>query len=190
MLTNLKGKFKTFGTLVIAVIDWIGQAGAYLACVGYIVMALAITSEALVRNIINISTLVADEVTSYLLAFAVFIALAYTWQTGGHLRITLIYERLNEKIQWVLELIIVIIGIISITFLTIWITKNLVIYSYMNKVTSQSVLMLPLWIPQTTLVIGLSLLILALIVSLSRLITHKNFGKTGGSDMPELSQEI
>ena len=74
-------------------IDRLDLISAYLAAAGLAVMSGLVFSEVVLRSIFTRSTLIADEIASYLLAMVSFFALGYTLRTGGHIRVTLFFNQ-------------------------------------------------------------------------------------------------
>jgi TRAP-type C4-dicarboxylate transport system permease small subunit len=154
------------------VLDWIDQLGAYLAALALSVMSGIVVLEVLLRFFLTQSTLIADEIAAYMLAAMSFCALGYALRTEAHLRIQLVFERLSPALRRRFEIAFVLIGIGSMTVFTWWLYR-MVVQSFVLKVDSQSQIETPLWIPQSALVLGSAILILALVSRLLRLLTHE-----------------
>ena len=99
-------------------------------------------------------------------------ALGHTLRTGNHLRVELITNHLSAAARKVVEIISILIAIVSVCFLTAWLFR-FVLQSYDYKVDSQSQLETPLWIPQSVLCVGTTVLILALISRLIRVLRNE-----------------
>ena len=102
------------------------------------------------------------DFTGFFLAAASFLALAHTLRQGAHIRVTLLISHLPEPIARVLEFwCILVAAAISIFFS--WYTAILVRESYDFHDLSPGMIAIPLWIPQTAMLIGLIILSIALI---------------------------
>ena len=102
------------------------------------------------------------DFTGFFLAAASFLALAHTLRQGAHIRVTLLISHLPEPIARVLEFwCILVAAAISIFFS--WYTAILVKESYEFHDLSPGMIAIPLWIPQTAMLIGLIILSIALI---------------------------
>lgn len=103
-----------------------------------------------------------EDFSGYLLAAATFLALAYTFRNGGHIRVTLLIHRLSSTRQrWlnygVLSLFAVIMGWGA------WHICYLVYESWSFEELSQGYIAIPLWIPQVPMALGAVLFFVALI---------------------------
>jgi len=152
--------------------DRIDKIAVYLSAAGLVAMALILVTEVFLRLFVSRSTLIADEIASYMLAFISFMALGHTLRTGNHLRVELITNHLSAAARKVVEIISILIAIVSVCFLTAWLFR-FVLQSYDYKVDSQSQLETPLWIPQSVLCVGTTVLILALISRLIRVLRNE-----------------
>ena len=103
-----------------------------------------------------------EDFSGYLLAAATFLALAYTFRHGGHIRVTLLIHRLSTRLQRrlthvVLALFVVIMGWGA------WHICYLVYESWSFEELSQGYIAIPLWIPQVPMALGAVLFFIALI---------------------------
>ncbi len=102
------------------------------------------------------------DFTGFFLAAASFLALAYTLREGGHIRVTLILTRLNEKFRHVFEIwSLLFCSAVAVYFS--WYTFLLIRESYTYQDLSSGMIAVPIWIPQSTMLIGLIVLSIALI---------------------------
>ena len=93
------------------------------------------------------------EYSGYCMASASFFALAYTFVEGGHIRITLFFEKLSANNKWLME--IWCLGITSFFsgYLSFYFIKMLII-SYKFQERSEGADEILIWIPQTSVAIG------------------------------------
>ena len=118
------------------------------------------------------------DFTGFFLAAASFLALAHTLRQGGHIRVTLLISNLPGPIARALEFwCILVAAAISIYFS--WYTIILVRESYEFHDLSPGMIAVPLWIPQTAMLIGLLILSIALIDEFIGLIRDRAPSYTG-----------
>lgn len=111
------------------------------------------------RYILNRPLLWTDEVNGFLVVAIGFLGAAETLRQGKHIVIEVITERLNPRRQLWLKLVT---SLISTIFLSIFCVHCAVMVqlSFVRKVTTPSVLLSPLWIPQMVMLIGAVILTL------------------------------
>lgn len=102
------------------------------------------------------------DFTGFFLASASFLALAYTFRQGGHIRVTLLISYLPVKIGTLLEFWCIAVAAAISCYFT-WYTAVLVWESYDFHDLSPGMIAVPLWIPQSGMLLGLAILSLALI---------------------------
>ena len=103
-----------------------------------------------------------DDYAGYCMAGAGFLALAYTFKHGEHIRVTLIIERLSGKPRRILEGLTLGFGC-AIAVALAWYSVRLVLNSYQFNDISQGVDASPLWIPQIGMAIGTVILVIAFV---------------------------
>ncbi len=94
------------------------------------------------------------EIAGYSMAASSFLGLAYTLNSGGHIRVALLLDRLSSPAQrWAergcLTLAALIIGYFC------WWTCAMVWDSWQFNEMGQGVIAIPLWIPQLWMAVGL-----------------------------------
>ncbi|HPY40937.1 MAG TPA: TRAP transporter small permease [Thiolinea sp.] len=113
-----------------------------------------------------------SDFTGFFLAAASFLALAYTLQAGEHIRINLITSRLPKRLQHLFELSSVTIAL-ALTLYMVWYMALMVYEAWQYHDMSSGVVAVPLWIPQSSLVVGLVILAIALVDNLILLLQGK-----------------
>tara|TARA_B100000886_G_scaffold201750_1_gene139344 strand:- start:305 stop:790 length:486 start_codon:yes stop_codon:yes gene_type:complete len=94
-----------------------------------------------------------SEYSGYCMAASTFFALAYTFSEGGHIRITLFLEKLNNKFRKIFEIWCLLTATIFSGYLAFYFIKMLVI-SYKFKERSEGADEILIWIPQSPLALG------------------------------------
>lgn len=101
------------------------------------------------------------EFAGFFLAAASFLALAYTLNRGGHIRVTLVVQFLPKPLRLLLE--IAALGLSAATaFYATWFMGRLTWDSYRFGDMSPGIIAVPIWIPQVSLTIGLGIFAIAL----------------------------
>lgn len=111
----------------------------------------------------------ADEFAGYCLSASSFLALAYTLRHNGHIRVSLVIERLGGGMRrgvevWCLAVATALIGYFA------FYTVSMVWDSYMFQDRTMGLVPIMLWVPQTGMAIGVSLLALAFAEELVRVL--------------------
>ncbi|WP_110686833.1 TRAP transporter small permease [Salinicola aestuarinus] len=132
-----------------------------------------------------------SEIAAYLLVGATFLSLAYTFRHHAHIRVTLIVSKLAPRVRVVSEIACLTVSL-ALTLLLSWELVGLVGESLEYGDVSAGLLAIPLWIPQTVLVVGLLLLCLVLLETLvgtlqQAVVAPSRFSPPGESD--EMSGE-
>jgi TRAP-type C4-dicarboxylate transport system permease small subunit len=112
------------------------------------------------------------ELAGFLLLGATFTGLAYTLTVGGHIRVDLLHRALPERVQWVMNLLVVVTAT-AITAYAAWYGALLAYDSYDFGDVSIGMVPVPLWIPQAVMVLGLIWLLIALLDALIGLISGR-----------------
>lgn len=102
------------------------------------------------------------DFTGFFLAAASFLALAYALRAGGHIRVSLVTDRLPRRAHRALELAVVVIAAGMAGYAS-WYMGLLLLESIEFADRSSGMISVPLWIPQLPVVLGLGILTLALV---------------------------
>ncbi|UOD49798.1 TRAP transporter small permease [Orrella daihaiensis] len=149
----------------------------YLAGVFLVTIAVLVVAQ-IVARLMNTQIPSADEFAGYSLAASSFLGLAYSFRSGSHIRVTLLTGRLSSKAQRVTLLLVLAYAVIMIA---IWAYNSigLVWESYTFKEMSTGIVKYPIWIPQLSMGIGVTLFCLAILEDLVNVIRDKvpNFEK-------------
>lgn len=153
-------------------LDWLYKLAGVVAAILLVCIGLLILAQIIARLFGQIVP-DANEIAGYCMAGSTFLALAYTLRAGGHIRVTVIIYNLSGFYARVLEILALLVASILTGYFAYYLTK-MVWQTYSYAEVSQGHLAMPLWIPQTTLAIGMSLLCLALIEELIRAIRQQD----------------
>jgi TRAP-type C4-dicarboxylate transport system permease small subunit len=141
-------------------------AAMAVAGLAAVVMMVLVTVEVLGRSFFNVSTLIADEMGSYLLVTLTFLGLAPTLRDGGFIRIDVYRDRARGRGRALLDACIVVLAI-GYTAALDWYLWDLAANSYRLGTTSIQVARTPLWIPQGIMAVGGTLLLAELLARLA-----------------------
>ena len=96
------------------------------------------------------------EYSGYSMAAASFFALSYTFIEGGHIRITLFFEKATDTKKYILEVWCLLVASLFSFFLAFYFLKMLLI-SFKFQERSEGADEILIWIPQTSVAIGSTL---------------------------------
>ena len=103
-----------------------------------------------------------NDIVSWLCAAAAFFAMAHAFKHGDFVRVTLLLEKLSEQGRRWLEMLCLTIAAIAVAYLTYSATA-FTYESYAFAEMATGLVAIPIWIPQSSFVIGCWLLMLAVL---------------------------
>lgn len=130
---------------------------AYVCGALLLLLALFITYQVIARKTGIIMALGTDQNSGYVMAFAITWGFSYALRTGGHVRIDVLLPFMPKRVRWLADWLALgsIAALACITAWRVWVD---VVISYDIQSMSLSYPRTALWIPQTVLAIGISLL--------------------------------
>jgi TRAP-type C4-dicarboxylate transport system permease small subunit len=102
------------------------------------------------------------DFTGFFLAASSFLALAYTLRQGGHIRVTLLITNLSGTVRHIFETWCLLLAT-TVTLYFSWYMLDLVRESYAYNDLSSGMIAVPIWIPQSFVLLGLVVLSIALL---------------------------
>jgi len=114
------------------------------------------------------------EYSGYCMAAASFFALAYTFVEGGHIRITLFFEKVSSTKKKILEIWCLIISSLFSGYMAFYFPKMLFI-SYKFQERSEGADEILIWIPQVSVSLGSLIFFIAVFHQLILKIFNKNY---------------
>ena len=150
---------------------WVSRGGAIAGRVLIFLLMLLITVD-ITGRYFGYPTMVAHEMSAYLLVAITFIGLSYALRTGSHIEVTVVRDRLSPKVRRVLMIVTSVTATIFCGWLT-WITLNVAIESLTQKTTSITIIHTPFWIPQSLISLGLAMITVELITETLRRIIRQ-----------------
>lgn len=143
-------------------VEGLCRAGAFLAALFMGLTVALIVLEITLRTFFSTSTMITAEYSGYFLVATVSLGLAYTMHHKGHIRITLIYDRLPAWIRHKLDLAAAVVAL-GICGFAIFYSGQMVYENFTLGMSADTVAETPLWIPEITIPVGLALLFLELV---------------------------
>jgi TRAP-type C4-dicarboxylate transport system permease small subunit len=116
----------------------------------------------------------ADDIVAWLCAASAFLALAYTFRNGEHVRVSLLLQGLPPGARRHAETLCLVTALIVMGY-TSWAACSFVLESWKFGELAQGLIQIPIWIPQLSLVLG------AVVLSVSiadELVVHLRGRKT------------
>lgn len=161
------------GGPILQMLDKVTAAAAWmfiaLGAAITIVMALSITYSVVLRYVLNTPQVWTDELLGYLLVALVMFGLGETVRRGDHINVDLLTARLGPRGRVVARIwgLVAMIAVAAVLLVRSW---DMVAFSRMVDLLSDGYLAMPIWIPQSSLLIGFSLMILASVNQLLRIL--------------------
>jgi TRAP-type C4-dicarboxylate transport system permease small subunit len=144
-----------------ALLDSLYRLSGALAAIG-MVATLAMVSAGIVSRPFGLYLPGTDDYAGYAMAACGFLALAYTFKHGEHIRVSLVLERLGPRARRVAEWFAHAAGT-AVAAMLAWYALRLAWQSHEFEEISQGVDATPLWIPQLSMAIGAVVLLIALV---------------------------
>lgn len=144
---------------------------AFLAVLAMIAIAGIILADVTLRQFGG-QIRSSDDFAGFALAATGFLGLASTYRRGEHIRVGLIVDRATGKRRKALEFFALTVSIIAVAWATWWIGR-LVYDSWRFHEVTMGLVPILVWVPQSTLLLGLAVLLLAMVEDFVRLLTGK-----------------
>jgi TRAP-type C4-dicarboxylate transport system permease small subunit len=125
-------------------------------------MIVMIGAEAIARNMFGTSLQITDEVGGYLLVALTFLSMSVAEAHGGFHRVEFVQMRLSPRMRIVSQIAFELVSLAASALVT-WQLIRLALNSYRSEDVAPTPLATPLWMPQTSMGVGMALLCLALV---------------------------
>ena len=154
--------------------DKLVKYSGYLASALFITIGFIVSYEVIMRYLFNSPTIWVNEVSRFLQIWATYLALTYSFHKKDFIRITVIYDRLNENGKKILDFI---------SFIFILIFSSFVVYygwiiaydSLKVGRTSSTILDVPSFLTELAIPLCFAFLVLRVILEAIKYI--RNFAK-------------
>ena len=154
--------------------DKIVKYSGYLASALFIAIGFIVSYEVIMRYLFNSPTIWVNEVSRFLQIWATYLALTYSFHKQDFIRITVIYDRLNETGKKILDFISFIFIIIFSCFVVYY--GWLIAYDSLKVGrTSSTILDVPSFLTELAIPLCFAFLVIRVILESIRYI--RNFSK-------------
>jgi len=154
--------------------DKIVKYSGYLASALFIAIGFIISYEVIMRYLFNSPTIWVNEVSRFLQIWATYLALTYSFHKQDFIRITVIYDRLNETGKKILDFISFIFIIIFSCFVVYY--GWLIAYDSLKVGrTSSTILDVPSFLTELAIPLCFAFLVIRVILEAIKYI--RNFSK-------------
>jgi TRAP-type C4-dicarboxylate transport system permease small subunit len=147
------------------------QTSAFLSGACLVLMTLLITAQIFARFLGAVIPS-SEDFAGWLLSATIFFGLAYTFNEGGHIRVTMLLVRLGESKRRYLEFFNLFAGLLISGFLALY-TAHTVYESYDFGDVTDTYLVVPLWMVQMPMAIGSLFLFVAMLDSFAGMMMGK-----------------
>ena len=142
-------------------LNFVYDAAGYLAAFFVFAIFAAMIAQTVMREA-GFATSGTDDLVSWFCAAAFFLALAHAFRHGDFVRVTLVIDRLDPVARRIFETTALAIAAIFTGYLSFWAFRY-VHESWQYREMSTGVIIVPIWIPQLSFVVGAALLFVAVI---------------------------
>lgn len=140
-----------------------GLAASFLAAIG-----VSVVIQVVARQMGY--PLDATEFAGFCLAASTFLALGYSLRHGAHVRVSLVLEFLPAWLKRGVEAWVCLCSLVVLSWLT-WQAAIFTWQGYLFNEVSPGLMAIPLWIPQSGMVLGLGIIALAALDDLIAILT-------------------
>jgi TRAP-type C4-dicarboxylate transport system permease small subunit len=138
-------------------------------------MIVMIGAEAIARNVFGTSLQVTDEVGGYLLVALTFLSMSVAESHGAFHRVEFVQMRLSPSGRMISQIIFELVSLVASGLVT-WQLVRLALNSFRTEDVAPTPLATPLWMPQTSMGIGMTLLCLALLRTIAAKVRYLRAG--------------
>ena len=135
------------------------RLSGYAAALCLVTIGILVTTS-IVSRLLSIYIPGLTEYSGYAMAAASFLALAYTFENHGHIRVELVLSHLHKKQRWLAELWCLTVGSAVTTYLAFYLCR-LVYFSWKFEEYSEGADAILLWKPQAIAMVGAIVLAIA-----------------------------
>jgi len=133
-----------------------GLAAMFLAAIAILILTQV------VARLIGFFVPAASDFAGFCLAASSFLALAYTFRAGSHIRVTLVLQRVPRGGRRYFDVAALAVGAVLVSYFA-WQTILLARESFHYNDLSEGLVPVPLWIPQSGMALGIVVLAIALL---------------------------
>jgi TRAP-type C4-dicarboxylate transport system permease small subunit len=142
---------------------------AFLAAAALVSIAAVILADVFLRQFGG-QVRSSDDYAGFALVATGMLGLAPTYRKGDHIRVGLLIDRLSGNSRKFFEFLCLAFALVAVSWAAWW-AGRFVYDSWRFNELSQGLVAIPLWVPQSAMVFGLTVFAIALLEDLVRLIT-------------------
>ncbi len=154
----------------------LSKAGAAVGAAALVAMIVLITLQVLSRRVLAMPMVVADELSGYLLVITTFSALGYALLRGDHIQVTLLIDRVSDRMRRYLRVIWCLVGLPFLA-LIIWRSFQLALDSFQSGLFSIAATDFVLWPFHAFVPLGFAVLFVQMLAELLDAIDRVRRGK-------------
>ena len=154
--------------------DKLVKYSGYLASALFITIGFIVSYEVIMRYLFNSPTIWVNEVSRFLQIWATYLALTYSFHKNDFIRITVIYDKLNENGKKILDFISFVF-ILIFSFFVVYYGWLIAYDSLKVGRTSSTILDVPSFLTELAIPLCFAFLVLRVILEAIRYI--RNFAK-------------
>jgi TRAP-type C4-dicarboxylate transport system permease small subunit len=132
-----------------------------LAALCILMICVLMIGQSILREF-GVRTGATNDVVAWLCAAAAFLAMAHAFKNGDFVRVTLLLDRTGPRTRRALEVVSLSVATACLAYLVYWATA-FTWESWKFNDLAVGLLPMPLWIPQTTFVVGSWLFFIAVV---------------------------
>jgi TRAP-type C4-dicarboxylate transport system permease small subunit len=149
-------------------LDFLYDAAGYLAAFFVLAIFVIMIAGTVMREL-GLMTGGQDDIVAWSCAASAFLAMAHTFRYGDFVRVTLLLERFGPRLAQAAEVWSLSIATAFVGFLAFWATR-FVYESWSFGDMANGLIAIPIWIPQSSFVVGAVLLFVAVVDELVRVL--------------------
>jgi TRAP-type C4-dicarboxylate transport system permease small subunit len=124
-----------------------------------------LTVAQMVARLLGSNVPSADDFATFAMAGSLFLGLAHTFRSGGHVRVLTLRQALPPGGRWWLE-IACLAGAAATLAWILWFTQDMIRSSYLLNERSIGMIPVPTWIPMCTMFAGMLVFLVAILEDL------------------------
>jgi TRAP-type C4-dicarboxylate transport system permease small subunit len=153
-------------------LDWVFHVAGMVSALFLAAIAL-LTFVQIVGRMMGYLISTGTELAGFCMAASIFLALAWTLRSGGHIRVTLFLQRLPSQARRGVEIWCLGVAALAIGFFA-YAAVGMAWESYRFDDVSVGIIVVPLWIPQMAMAIGVFLMEIAVLEQLIRVLVGQD----------------
>jgi TRAP-type C4-dicarboxylate transport system permease small subunit len=142
-------------------LDWLYlfsgvAAGGFLLAI-FVLMLMLSAGRPLGLNVRS-----GDDFIGWCMVAISFLGLAHTFRSAEMIRVGLLIDRFSGRTRWYFEIFSLVVGCFFTGYFA-WFAYRMTYFSWLISEPSQGVIVVPIWIPQSGMAVGLVILFIAFV---------------------------